>query len=203
MAPTIRIDDEVFKEIQKRAEPLVDSANDVLRRVFGLNGARRETATDHETVVRHRSVRDIVEKCISQHSELELDETTPTYIHFGPRSWMSPHLKKGTRKSGRILWFVFENRNKRLSLSLEIAPGDPEIRSRIYEAVRECPWFTGRKPLSPKWARVSRTDFLSKADYEEHGGNMQWIEDRIRERMADFMASEFKQIDQVITDISF
>jgi hypothetical protein len=34
--PTIRIDDEVWQELKRRAEPLVDSANDVLRREFGL-----------------------------------------------------------------------------------------------------------------------------------------------------------------------
>jgi hypothetical protein len=37
MTPTIRIDDEVFKALQSRAEPLVDSPNDVLRRLLGLD----------------------------------------------------------------------------------------------------------------------------------------------------------------------
>jgi len=36
--PTIRIDDEVFAVLQKRAEAFVDSPNDVLRRDYGLNG---------------------------------------------------------------------------------------------------------------------------------------------------------------------
>lgn len=35
--PTIRIDDEVWKELKRRAEPLVDTPNDVLRRALGLN----------------------------------------------------------------------------------------------------------------------------------------------------------------------
>ena len=206
MAPTIRIDDEVFEALQKQAEPLVDSPNDVLRRVFGLNNTKHHKATGHEeAAVTQRTVRDIVEQCIGQYEELELNETNATFIRFASRSWTSPHLRRGTEKSGRIIWFLFENRpkDKRLTLSLEIGPGDPETRSRICEAVRECNWFTGRKELSPKFARVSRTRFLGKSDYEEHGGDMRWIEDRIRERMEDFMASEFKQIDQVITDISF
>jgi hypothetical protein len=43
MAPTIRVDDEVFKALQARAEAFVDSPNDVLRRLLGLDseGARR------------------------------------------------------------------------------------------------------------------------------------------------------------------
>ena len=36
--PTIRIDEEVWREIQKHAQPLVDSPNDVLRRMLGLDG---------------------------------------------------------------------------------------------------------------------------------------------------------------------
>lgn len=203
MAPTIRIDDEVFEALQKQAEPLVDSPNDVLRRVFGLHKARRDTATDHEEAARQRTVRDIVEECISQYENVELDETNATFIHFAPRSWTSPHLQKGTVKSGRILWFLFQNRPKRLTLHLEICPGDPETRSRIYEAVRGCPWFTGRNKLAPKWTMVFTTNFLGKSEYEEHGGDMRWIEGRIRQRMDDFMSSEFKEIDQVITNISF
>ncbi len=35
--PTIRIDDEVFEHLKQHAEPLKDTANDVLRRLFGLN----------------------------------------------------------------------------------------------------------------------------------------------------------------------
>ncbi len=37
--PTIRIDDEVFKALQTRAQPLVDTPNSVLRRLLELNGA--------------------------------------------------------------------------------------------------------------------------------------------------------------------
>jgi hypothetical protein len=37
MAPTIRIDDEVFAKLQEQAEPLVDSPNSVLRRLLGLS----------------------------------------------------------------------------------------------------------------------------------------------------------------------
>lgn len=35
--PNIRIDDEVWRELQKRATPFTDSPNDVLRRILGLN----------------------------------------------------------------------------------------------------------------------------------------------------------------------
>ncbi|MCL0057810.1 hypothetical protein M1N05_01930 [Dehalococcoidales bacterium] len=38
MVPVIRIDDEVWKQLQKRARPLIDTPNDVLRRILELNG---------------------------------------------------------------------------------------------------------------------------------------------------------------------
>jgi hypothetical protein len=40
MAPTIRVDEEVFKALQARAEPFVDTPNEVLRRLLELNGRR-------------------------------------------------------------------------------------------------------------------------------------------------------------------
>lgn len=36
MSPTIRIDDDVFDELKKHAEPFVDTPNTVLRRILGL-----------------------------------------------------------------------------------------------------------------------------------------------------------------------
>jgi Mrr N-terminal domain len=37
MSPTIRIDDDVFDQLKKHAEPLVDTPNTVLRRLLGLS----------------------------------------------------------------------------------------------------------------------------------------------------------------------
>ena len=36
--PSVRIDEDVYRELQKRAEPFVDTPNSVLRRVLGLSG---------------------------------------------------------------------------------------------------------------------------------------------------------------------
>ncbi|MEU3684543.1 DUF4357 domain-containing protein [Streptomyces sp. H23] len=36
MSPTIRVDNEVYEELQKRAKPFVDTPNSTLRRVLGL-----------------------------------------------------------------------------------------------------------------------------------------------------------------------
>jgi hypothetical protein len=42
---TLRVDDEVFRELQRHAEPLVDDANSVLRRILGLDSSTGGAAT--------------------------------------------------------------------------------------------------------------------------------------------------------------
>lgn len=45
MSKVIRIDDDVWENLVKRAQPLVDSPNDVLRRVFGLPERQKDEMT--------------------------------------------------------------------------------------------------------------------------------------------------------------
>jgi hypothetical protein len=45
MMPTIRVSDEVFHELQRRAKPLVDSPDSVLRKVLGLAGGKAADRT--------------------------------------------------------------------------------------------------------------------------------------------------------------
>lgn len=58
MSPTIRIDDGVFDELKKHAEPFVDTPNSVLRRLLGLaeaepaSNGRGEVDLDEREVVR-------------------------------------------------------------------------------------------------------------------------------------------------------
>ncbi|WP_304455447.1 hypothetical protein [Nocardiopsis sp. YSL2] len=45
MSHVIRIDDEVYAELQRRAQPFVDTPNDVLRRILELNAPAAEPST--------------------------------------------------------------------------------------------------------------------------------------------------------------
>ena len=42
--PVITIDDDVWRELQSRAVPLIDTPNTVLRRILGLNGNKKVVA---------------------------------------------------------------------------------------------------------------------------------------------------------------
>jgi hypothetical protein len=52
MSPTIRIDDDVFEELKKHAEPLVDTPNTVLRRLLRLGGSRSGVDGGYEEAAR-------------------------------------------------------------------------------------------------------------------------------------------------------
>lgn len=45
--PVVRIDNDVWKELQQKAEPLVDSPNTVLRRLLGLDSKKTVTTPPH------------------------------------------------------------------------------------------------------------------------------------------------------------
>ena len=57
MGKVIRIDDDVFKKLQERARPLVDTPNDVLRTALGLEGGAdtQDTTVTADTKVEKES----------------------------------------------------------------------------------------------------------------------------------------------------
>jgi hypothetical protein len=50
--PTIRIDDEVYEVLQRRAKPFVDTPNSVLRRVLDLEAEPQESMPPAQSAVR-------------------------------------------------------------------------------------------------------------------------------------------------------
>lgn len=204
MTPTIRIDDEVYGMLKERAEPFVDAPNDVLRRMLGLtNGSAPAIAG--ATLDRQGKIKEIIERIVAEDTDQELLEgSNKAWIYFNPRSWASPNLLKGSTKGGRIVSFLVVNRpvKKTLQLNLEIQPGPQGLRRRIFEAARNEPWFTGIK-MAPMYTRISRKTFLDRQDFDAHGHDMRWIENRIREKMAEFKSEEFKQIDAFVRGITF
>jgi hypothetical protein len=62
-AKVIRIDEEVWAELQKRARPLVDTPNSVLRKVFGLP---EEGSENDETDIRITKLLKVVEESVGE-----------------------------------------------------------------------------------------------------------------------------------------
>jgi hypothetical protein len=201
MAPTIRIDDQVWGVLKGHAEPLEDTPNDVLRRLLGLDSARPRGKAVHTRDVRD-TVASILQTMIQEDGEFELDEPSKTYVCFAPLAWDSEHLLTGSRASGRILLFFFENRET-LRLHLEIQPGDERVRRHIHASLLGQKPFSSRQKLSPVYNRIFRFDFLSTDDYAEHGDDLAWIKKRIKERWAHFKGIMCAPIDNAVKTISW
>jgi hypothetical protein len=209
MSPQIHIGETIYQALKDRAEPFVDKTpEDVIKRLLAQvkgNGTSDETVGAPSIPAdQYATVAAIVHRVLADDDDFELleDDSAQAYIYFAPRAWVAPALFGGERKSGRILTFMFSNRNSRLNLTLVIQPGKQDSRHRIYNLVRQQPWFTGRGELSPMWCRVFRKSIFTREEYEAQGKNAQWLENRIRERLADFKTRQFPQIDQVIKELS-
>ena len=153
---------------------------------------------------RQSDIKALLQRLIKSDPDFELDDSTKTYIRFAPRSWTSDHLKTGTgwTKSGRILLFQFDNGPDSLRLGLYMGPGDPDVRSRIWETVRSQSGgiFSGSTSLQ-KWCTIFQFELLSSQDYQQD--DLESIEAKIQERMTSFKATQFPQIDKIIRAIEF
>lgn len=154
---------------------------------------------------RQSDIRALLEQLIKSDPDFELDDCSKTYIRFAPSSWTSPQLRTGTgwTKSGRILLFQFDNLPDSLRLVLTIGPGDPSVRSRIWETARSQSGriFNAPKSVHQKWCTIFQLELLSSQDYQQD--DLELIEGKIRERMNAFKATQFPQIDEVIRAIAF
>jgi hypothetical protein len=209
MSPQIHISEMVYQALKGRAEPFVDKTpEDVIKRLLAqVNGNKPINETPGARSIsldQYATVAAIVHRVLADDDDFELleEDSAQAYIHFAPRAWVAPALFGGDKRSGRILTFMFSNRNSRLNLTLEIQPGKQDSRHRIYNLVRQRPWFTGRGELGPKYCRVFRKSIFTREEYEAQGKNSQWLENRIRERLADFKTRQFPQIDQVIKELA-
>ena len=54
--PVIRVDDEVWRELQKRAEPLIDTPNSVLRKLFGLEDVKVDDYNEDDTEMKEKTL---------------------------------------------------------------------------------------------------------------------------------------------------
>jgi hypothetical protein len=61
MSPTIRIDEDVYEALQKRAQPFVDTPNSVLRRILELEGSGQSAGPAPQGQTRRRAGRPTAE----------------------------------------------------------------------------------------------------------------------------------------------
>jgi len=126
--PVIRVDDEVWKELQRRAEPLVDTPNSVLRKILGFTG---DKVRNEEKVI-----------------EIELSNL------YSPRRWALIPVPREKRRffPGYKVYFDLETDTQairtRVTSALKGTPvGDPNGGSYIQGGLR--PWYDTHSELKP------------------------------------------------------
>lgn len=132
--PVIRVDGEVWKALQKRAIPLVDTPNSILRRVLGLELTMpEETPIDHSIPVDNRAK-----------GNKTLDITLNS-IHT-PRTYALIPVPKSVRRffPGYKKYFTLETDKGTVETRVTSAPegtpgGDPDAGSYIQGNLRD--WY--------------------------------------------------------------
>lgn len=126
--PVIRVDDEVWKELKKRAEPLVDTPNSVLRKYLKIDGV---SANNREKVI-----------------DIEL-----TGLHT-PRKFALLPVPKSKRWffPGYKVYFDLETEDEIIKTRITSAPngtpvGDPDAGAYIQGGLK--PWYEKHPELKP------------------------------------------------------
>ena len=126
--PVIRVDDEVWKELQRRAEPLVDTPNSVLRKILGFTG---DKVNNEEKVI-----------------EIELRNL------YSPRRWALIPVPRVKRRffPGYKVYFDLETDTQAIRTRVTSAPkgtpvGDPNGGRYIQGGLR--PWYNSHSELKP------------------------------------------------------
>ena len=126
--PVIRVDDEVWKELQRRAEPLVDTPNSVLRKILRLTG----------------------DKVGNEEKVIEIEPSTL----YSPRKWALIPIPKENRRffPGYKVYFDLETDTQAIRTRVTSAPkgtpvSDPNGGSCIQGGLR--PWFNSHPELKP------------------------------------------------------
>jgi hypothetical protein len=153
---------------------------DLCRQIY----AKHQRAID--LIVEHRpgdrEMRNaFIEDLIAQTDELIQDEHSKSGVRFLPQAWDLPELRhsEGWTATRRILLFDFNSRQRSLTLTLVVGPGDPKIRSTVIEAARAAghPFRPSTKP-GPLWTQLYSESVLKERDFDRLSVKEQ--QDRIR-----------------------
>ncbi len=120
-----------------------------------------------------RSLLTVVQECVQGIQGLIEDSGGGNLFRFAPEAWDERLTNirgdpKQWSKTGRGILFeakTYAQAPGRVNISLILGPGDPAMRSRVYDAAVAQPLlFTGLvKPMGGKWATIFSRDLLTPA----------------------------------------
>ncbi len=132
--------------------------------------------------------------------------STKRYIDFSLSEWNDiPPLRsgKGSRPSGPVLLFEFQNDPDRLTLYLLIGPGPDAVRQKIHGTALQYPdIFRGAlKHLYPKWTMIYKRPILRPRDYED--ADFDSLAERVKRDWAKFIANDLPAIRKIVNRIEW
>lgn len=104
--------------------------------------------------------------------ELVPDQSTKTYLRFGIKDWDSvPGMLTGTgwKPSNRMLLFeIWRTVNGAIRCKVELGPGDPEKRERLFQAFKQAGADVGGNwPLAAKWRQLATKQLASPSEDDD------------------------------------
>jgi hypothetical protein len=142
---------------------------------------------------------------IRKDNGLVLDSPTKVYVRFACKDWDVPDLLSGNgwTSSGRVLLFEFRNQKDLLRLNLWIGPGQEEARQKLFSMALsdEKIFKPASKTLKGKWNSIFSRNFLSSNDYEDTQENQ--LEQKIKLKWKDFIGKELPPIMEAVRNLHF
>jgi hypothetical protein len=115
-------------------------------------------------------VRSMLEDLIREHSDLEKDHCTKSYLRFIPSSLdFLPKVGDGWTPSKRMLLFEVENYRSKLTMRITLGPGPQEIREAVHDVVVQNEGLFNRatQKMYPQYWAMHGEVWLGVKRYEE------------------------------------
>lgn len=148
-------------------------------------------------------IAEFLQELVRARDDLVLDRSPKGYIRFSSKSWDAQFLGRGSgwTPSGRLVLFEFLNDPKVLRLKLIIGPGEPSLRSKIFDLARTRKDLFQPSPtkLYDRWTtimshRILDVDQLETADWEA-------IRSQIEQRWSEFTRDLLPRIEKALREI--
>jgi len=176
---------------------------ELCRKIYAEHKDALDLIFQHKPDARQRLSEELAQ-WITVDNELSLDR--PGYeIKFYPTVWESiPQLKVGTgiwSRGGLVIMMLVQVYDD-VVVKVIIGPSDnQDIRRRIFDELKQKPFFNGRKNMAEVYSQIYRKQFISRKQMENEA-----VEDLLvllKDKWNTFLTTDFLDIHATITSILF
>lgn len=147
---------------------------------------------------RAADVAGILRGVVSRRSDLIPDHGSKAYIRFIPKKWdFLPYVGDGWTPSKRMVLFELYNGGDQVRIGIILGPGDPAVRNRVHQKIREHPEVFNRagQRLYPQWWSFHTEKWITKKTYTE--ATFEELEAAFEQRLDRFLAEQLPAMETV------